>query len=466
MGAGRRAAAAVVTAVALAGAGSVIALRVDGGHGRPRGAPATSTTPTAATPAPSPAPTEPNSGIDAGSLAGCIAEPGAEPGGGGNRRGAPVARIAAAVEKVRGLRFRRPVRPRFLSPAATRRRVLRLFRSEYTASRADADGRLLTALGAIDPTTDFRALLARALGDQVAGFYVPRTGELVVARRARLGALEELTLAHELEHALADQVLALPTAPGRVRAAGADRELAAAALVEGDATLTMQHYAATSLSLLDQLALALDPSVAAALEDIEGLPHYVRSRLEFPYVRGLAFVCRLYARSGWVAVDRAYRRPPMSTAEVLFPGRAPRARPVRATGPGPGPGWSPQPPAAIGAADLLWLFEAPGDDPRAALDDPLGRASQWAGGAARVWTRGRRSAVSVTLAARGGRPSLCASIAAWYRAAWPEAEPASVRPGERAAFSGGGQSAVVSCRKSAVAVGIAPDLAGARRVAG
>jgi hypothetical protein len=159
------------------------------------------------------------------------------------------------------------------------------------------------------------------VGDQVAGFYDPETGEMVVGR-ATTGPLDGATrmiLAHELDHALTDQVLDLPLAPERPAPGAEDTALAQLALIEGDATLAMQLYALRHVGLLEQLSGL--GSAAGAQQQLTALPHHLRSTLTFPYLQGLAFVCRLHAGGGWKAVDRAYDEPPTTTAQVLFPER-------------------------------------------------------------------------------------------------------------------------------------------------
>ena len=55
-------------------------------------------------------------------------------------------------------------------------------------------------------------LARRVVSSETAGYYDPRTQDLVVLSdtRRQLDAFERLTLAHELVHALADQRLGLP----------------------------------------------------------------------------------------------------------------------------------------------------------------------------------------------------------------------------------------------------------------
>jgi hypothetical protein len=338
----------------------------------------------------------------------------------GEARPTTVRAIAREVERMRRLQFRTLPRPRYLPRPQMERRIRREL-DRYPSRELALETRALIALGAIPRESSVKALLKRTLPGQIAGFYDPRTGELVVGSSARKGldAVARLTLAHELEHALADQVLALPAYLQDAAAPDGqeDRELAGVALIEGDATLLTDAFATKHLSLADAFR-SLGPAITAS-DQFGKLPYYLRASTIFPYDDGLSFVCSVYERGGWRAVDRAYRRPPLTTAEVLFPERyftRVRARDAPDPEP-PGPGWKLLDAQAFGAAPLLWLFEAPGGDTDRELSDALERARAWAGGELHVFGRAGKTAVGLTLVERRGAPDLCASMRAWLKAA-------------------------------------------------
>jgi hypothetical protein len=389
----------------------------------------------------------------------------AAPAGGGLDE--QVRAIARQVEGIRDLEFAESVEPRFLSAGKTADRVEDQFLREYTSEIADTEERILTALGAIQPGIDLRQARADALGSQVVGYYVPGTGQLVVqAQGSELDAVTRVTLAHELEHALADQNLDFPI-PLQPKPGREDRDLAGLAVIEGDATLTMQRYAFT-LSLQDQIELA-DPSLAAEAEaGLQGLPYFLRQELLFPYQEGLEFVCRLYGAGGWEAVNEAYANPPTTSAQILFPERfAEGEEAVDPDDPGePGGSWTFEGQHELGAANLLWLFEAPGGDRAAALDDPLTGASAWAGGEVHLWERGTDSAVGISLAERPEDDVLCSAVSHWYAVAFPDAEARGSALQDGLGLDGNTQDAVLRCDDDEVRLGIAPDLATAERLAG
>jgi len=370
-----------------------------------------------------------------------------------------VTAIAEAVEELRELEFREPVEPRFLSPEEISARVQELFLGEYTAATGDEEGRILAALGAVPAGTDLRSLRADLLGSQVAGFYDPQTGEMVVRQAgAELTVNDRIVLAHELDHALTDQALDLPL-PDDLRAGREDADLAATAVVEGDATMLMQRYA-TSLPLEDQLG-GLDPAsildAAQAEADLADLPDYLQAELRFPYQAGLSFVCDRYSAGGWDAVDAAYHDPPDSSVEILFPDREGFRPAEPRPGRDPARDWQPAPSRQFGAANLLWLFEAPGGDPELALPDAESLVGEWAGGAINLWTRGPDSAVALLLLDRPGGTSLCQAVSDWYRQAFPDDEEHVDEPRALVA-DGPRQDAVLTCVGDEVRLGIAPQV--------
>lgn len=366
-------------------------------------------------------------------------------------------RVAGIVEEIRALRFERRPDPTFLAPDELAERAAG-FLEDYTDEDVEEDRLLLEALGAVPPGTDLRGLLSTALEEQVAGFYDPQTGEMVVGTAAegrRLGPLDEITLAHELQHALADQALGLPDL-ARVPSGDEDAAFAVQALIEGDATLTMVRYAESALSVIDQARLLADQSsLAAELGALTELPHYLQRSLLFPYEEGLSFVSAVEARGGWELVDAAYTRRPSTTLQILRPqlyldgdgaARDPRD-------PGhPGAGWDRLDDVAVGAADLLFLFEAPGGDTGRALDDPRASAVAWQGGEAVLWSDADSSAVGVALV---GASTLCDAVTDWYRAAFPAAVVRERADGISA--EGPGQDAEIRCTGGEVRLGIAPD---------
>lgn len=365
-----------------------------------------------------------------------------------------VAAIAQLVEEERGLPAGDDVDIEFVGLDEVQRRAVELTREELDPERAAVDSRLLAALGAVEPGTDLAQAQLDALDAGVGGFYDPETRQLVIGSE-EMDGLGALITAHELVHAQADAAIGLPDQEAIAAESGSDAAYAALNAIEGDASLYSQQFVGQHLPF-DQL-LALQETSGQTSADLDALPHFIARQLEFPYVEGMTFTCDILLDGGWAAVDQTYATLPATTAQVLFPDRY-RAGEAAADVRDPaGPGWQQLRMDTFGAADLLFLLEAPGDDESAALSDPKDRVAAWAGGEVTVWGDGDDTALALVLADRGdeGATPLCDTVTEFYAAAFPDAE--ATEEGGRTVYTGTDQSAVVACSGAEVALGVGPD---------
>jgi hypothetical protein len=230
---------------------------------------------------------------------------------------APVATIAERVERIRGLRFKQRPRAAEVSPAQARREGLEDLDRSYPAAERRADEEVLKLLGLLQPKIDLRDVSASVFGEAVAGYYDPRTKRLRIVRGAQTSNrfLEEITLAHELTHALEDQRFGLDLEDS---SGSDDAALARLALIEGSATAVMLTYGERHFSA-EQTLGGLFSSLG---QDTGDLPPFVEAQLLFPYLTGQRLVERLYATGddSWSVLNTAARyRPPASTEQVLHP---------------------------------------------------------------------------------------------------------------------------------------------------
>jgi hypothetical protein len=400
-----------------------------------------------------------------GMLGGLLGGPGST-GAGDQDPDELVRTISDQVAELRELAWQDDVEVAFLDDVATRARLQQLLAEEDAIDREAlaVQERLLTALRAIPAGTDLEEVQLGLLEDSVAGFYVSDTGELVVRvpDDGRIRGIDRITIAHELQHALADQALGLPDPTEPPLSEDADATLAMLAVVEGDATLVMQRWGLEHVSLMEQLGAFGDPDMAAAQAALDDVPHVLQRELLSPYLDGLDWVCDRYLEGGWAAVDAAYRSPPTTTAEVLF---GEPVDPVEPTSLGAPRGFDEVGATTFGAAPLLWLFEAPGDDVSRALDDAEARAMAWGGGVAEVWARGEDTAVGLALAdgSGPGAPGLCASVGEFVEAAYPAWRELPAEAGR--VWRGTDGSAVLRCEVDHVLLGVGPDLVSATSIA-
>jgi hypothetical protein len=314
-------------------------------------------------------------------------ETGSDPEGSDPSCQVDIERVAERLERIRDLEFERLPPVRTITPDEAREEGLAVLDEEYPPERRAEDEEVLTLLGLIPEGSDLRELAGTVFGEEVAGFYDDRTKAMTLVAGAASGSEGEITLAHELTHALEDQHFDL-----RPEAGLDDERTARAALVEGTATVAMVDYSARFLTgglagrrqLLDQL------QIADLLESDSGLPPYLQRSLLFPYAAGARFVDAI---GTWAPANRALRGSgPASTEQVLHP-RKYRARerplPVEPARP-PGRGWKRVADGTIGEFDTAELVRTADSPLRAAR-----AAAGWGGGRYDLWRTGDRSLLSL-----------------------------------------------------------------------
>src|SRR3954471_3679518 len=238
---------------------------------------------------------------------------------GAHAAAAKVAPIARRVEAIRGLRFKHLPKPLIVTAAQTRADSVRELDRHTTPAERRAAAQVLVMLGLLKPGVDLRAIEGDVAGEQVAGYYDTRRKRLAIVAGAG-GAddvTSEITLAHELDHALDDQRIGVRD----LSSAGADDYASAyTALVEGVATSVMDQYARRYIDPGRALSSAF-ATAGPALASTKNIPPYLLNSILFSYTSGEKFVNELRrVRPGWKLVNYALRkRPPRSTEQVIHP---------------------------------------------------------------------------------------------------------------------------------------------------
>ena len=187
--------------------------------------------------------------------------------------------------------------------------------------------------------TDLKAQTIRMLSSQLAGFYDPQDGEMILitekSRRSLWSKItgfftrdhpsDQILIAHELTLALLDQYFGVDNALDRI-IDNDDRALALKAVAEGDATLIGYSYPAGFIDAETVGTLLSRPEDIPKLDipklfDVQSpdTPAALRDARSFQYIDGMRFVAEVYQHGGWNAVNALYRDPPLSTRQVLDP---------------------------------------------------------------------------------------------------------------------------------------------------
>ncbi len=254
-----------------------------------------------------------------------------------------IAEYSRKVEQVRGRKFTRTVPASELDKTELRK-VLHSKLSEQLPVPADEYFRTLSSLGLIDEQPHLLDTLADFYASQVIAFYDPQPRRFFVIKGAEAaaadgadgldggtdlsgGMAQGLIFSHELTHALQDESLRLDERMQKLKD-DSDRALALQSLLEGEATLVMIRVALQQIpGANDQTEEQIGPLLSAgALEKANvpaDVPEFFVDQLFFPYVDGLEFVRAAVKRGGWAEVDRLWRTPPESSAEILHGGPLP-----------------------------------------------------------------------------------------------------------------------------------------------
>jgi hypothetical protein len=224
------------------------------------------------------------------------------------------------LSRVRNLPLDAPVEIQRLDDQA----FLSTWRATSAPRRTNRGRAFWSAFTMTSGTADVTSIAQTMLDENLDGFYDVHTKRLYVRNRAKPAPGQELTLAHEEEHALQDRFFGIPEV---ATLSDADEALAVRAMFEGDATLSSVvldgvRKGSTSTETIGRIARLADNEDAlllraSGLRAADDAPRLLRAEIGWPYARGATFAAQLAASGGWALVDEAIRNPPKTTEQVL-----------------------------------------------------------------------------------------------------------------------------------------------------
>ncbi|MGB7922756.1 MAG: hypothetical protein WCF57_05870 [Pyrinomonadaceae bacterium] len=254
-------------------------------------------------------------------------------------------------------------------------------------------GRLASAGGALPEGIDLASLAASFTAITAGATYSPLDKQIVLVDKNR----DESLLTHEFTHALQDQHFDLMKLLV-VRPYNFDRTEAVFALIEGDA-MNVQRRAeegdAYVRKALDEITRQENSRFGDYRKEIGDLfPPLLTETFIFRYRDGARFVESVRRKGGERGLDELFRRPPVSSEQILHPekyaqGEAPRDVPLDEEAFAVS-GWrtvTSTPLGEIGVRGLLMAGVASGDATRA--------AAGWGGDLAYLFERAGNSSQSL-----------------------------------------------------------------------
>ncbi len=228
---------------------------------------------------------------------------------------ATLAEIEDQVIAIRGLPAADIGPPDLITRAELGDELTRIFEENYPPEDRERDQIALQALGLLDEGQDVAELELQLLGDSVLGFYDDVDKRMVVVTDAGLDAEARMTYAHEYAHALQDAAFDLDLLE-RDEPGEDDRGLARTALMEGDASVVMLVWAFANLTPEE----LLEAGSGTPLPDTTGIPSWMVSQLQFPYLDGLTWASQVVGNPltpNFGAIDEAFEAPPDSTEQII-----------------------------------------------------------------------------------------------------------------------------------------------------
>lgn len=236
-----------------------------------------------------------------------------------SRNAAIVATTAAVLKEtseIRELPILRPVKSGAQSRVEIERMLVKNLDAQMTPAEMHASAVALRKFGLAPNDFEYRSFIIKLLTEQVAGYYDSKTREFHLADWLELEG-QKPVMVHELAHALQDQHFHLRRFE-KWPHGDSDAELAAHALIEGDATLAMTIYMAKNPLVALAFTRSLG-STGASSEQFNQAPRALRESLIFPYGQGTEWATQLYKRGGWSLVSKAFTRLPLSSEQILHP---------------------------------------------------------------------------------------------------------------------------------------------------
>jgi len=227
-------------------------------------------------------------------------------------------RIEKQVEQLRGHEFLRPVKVFLADKKGFIDYALERSGEMQDEARTQALELVAKHLGLIPVDMDMMETTLALLEEQVGGFYDPGK-EAFYLMESFTGGVAEVILAHELTHALDDQLHDLDGTLEQ-RTDSSDAIFAYSAVVEGSGTNAMQRW---TLQNMDRLTMSdLTEASSMGTDGLADAPPYLWLPLLGTYMKGEAFLTRgrgIAKVEINAAIDRAFSSPPASTEQILHP---------------------------------------------------------------------------------------------------------------------------------------------------
>jgi hypothetical protein len=230
-------------------------------------------------------------------------------------------RAIPKLEQGAGLKFKSPPKIEMRTKDEVRKFLDEKLATEMPAEELTGQERTYKRFGLIPDTLNLRAFMVALLTEQIAGYYDPSTKVLYVVEGAD-PALTDMTVTHELVHALQDQYFNLDSL--QKLKGNNDRQVAAQSLFEGQAIFEQMSAMIGARALTTALPGTWDRVRDLIRQGNESMPLFSRApfviqeTLLFPYLSGAEFIRRAKEKR---PNANLLQNVPASTEQVIHPER-------------------------------------------------------------------------------------------------------------------------------------------------
>jgi hypothetical protein len=230
-----------------------------------------------------------------------------------------VARAVPMIEKAVGLQFKTPPKLEMRSKSQVREFVLKQFTDSQVVRDIAGQESAYKRLGMIPDTLKLEPFLTNLLEEQIVGYYDPGTEVLYVVEGAPK-EMADITITHELVHALQDQYISLDSIQ-KIRGDN-DRLSAAQSVFEGQAVYEQISIMLGGSNIAINLPGGWDRirelirETQASMPIFAAAPRVIQETLIFPYLSGAEFYRNYKEREPGTVI---YKDMPASTEQIVHP---------------------------------------------------------------------------------------------------------------------------------------------------
>jgi hypothetical protein len=234
--------------------------------------------------------------------------------------------ILGGLSEITGWKVKKKVPADYISKAELGRFIDQRVKKAVKPEEIRLESLTLKMFGFVPDDYDLKQSMVDLMTEQAAAFYDYERKRLFITEADTSFLEKRAALVHELAHALADQRYSIHKFLNKGNQSD-DAGTAREAVIEGQATWLMWAYssklaggeATVSDYVLESMKGAADSAVDSQYPVFDKAPLYLRESLIFPYTTGLKFQNDVIAKLGKEGFDEVFRRPPVSSQQILHP---------------------------------------------------------------------------------------------------------------------------------------------------